>query len=321
MKIVILDGHALNPGDMSWKFLEQFGTLTVYPRPETGDEAETIARIGDAEIVLLNKVPVTRTVLNACPSLKLICVLATGYNVVDCQAAASRGIPVCNVPGYSTAAVAQFTFGLLLELCHHIGRHSDRVHGGAWTACPDFCFWDTPQLALEGKTLGIFGFGSIGRSVGQIGRAMGMEVLACSRSRKPEGAEIGTYVDFPTLLKESHVLSLHSPLFPETEGIIDRAAIAKMRDGAILINTARGPLVDEQAVADALRSGKLGGYGADVVSREPIQATSPLLSAPNCVLTPHMAWSPVECRQRILDVTENSIRTFLETGKVRCVNF
>lgn len=318
MKLVILDGHALNPGDLSWQCLERFGAVTVYERTET--ETETIARIGDAQIVLLNKTPITERVLAACPSVRLICVLATGYNVVDCDAAARRGIPVCNVPGYGTAAVAQFTFALLLELCHRVGHHDALVQAGAWSRCPDFCFWDTPQMELAGKTLGIFGFGSIGRAVGRIGRAFGMEVLACSRSRCPEGEAIGSYVDFPTLLEKSDVLSLHCPLFPETRRILDGAALSRMKDGAILLNTARGPLVDEEAVAAALVSGKLRGYAADVVSEEPIRGDNPLLSAPNCVLTPHMAWAPVESRQRILDATVRSIQSFLDRGNVPCVN-
>lgn len=318
MNLVVLDGHALNPGDLSWDCLHQFGDVTVYDRTE--GEALTISRIGSADVVLLNKTPITEAVLSACPSIKLICVLATGYNVLDCEAAARRGIPVCNVPGYGTAAVAQFTFALLLELCHRVGLHNEAVHRGDWSRCPDFCFWNTPQMELAGKTMGILGFGSIGRSVGRIARAFGMEVIACSRSRCAEGESIGQYVNLQTLLAESDVISLHCPLFPETRGIIDAGAIARMKDGAILLNTARGPLVAESAVAAALRTGKLRGYCADVVSEEPIRADSPLLTAPNCILTPHMAWAPVESRQRILDATVNSIRTFRGTGNVPCVN-
>lgn len=262
MKIVVLDGHALNPGDLSWTCLNMFGDVTVYER--TPEDA-VISRIADAQIVLLNKTPITAATLDACPSIRLICVLATGYNVVDCQAAARRGIPVCNVPDYGTAAVAQFTFGLLLELCHRIGHHDTLVHQGIWSACPDFCFWTTPQMELAGKTLGIIGFGRIGRAVGKIARAMGMEVLAYNRSHCPEGEAIGSYVDLDTLLAQSDILSLHCPLTPDTSGMIDKAALEKMKDGTILINTARGPLLDEQAVADALHSGKLRGAAMDVV--------------------------------------------------------
>ena len=305
MKITILDGHALNPGDLSWDCIAQFGAVSYYDRTE--GEALTVARIADSDIVLLNKVPITKAVLEQCPNIKLICVLATGYNVVDCQAAAARGIPVCNVPGYGTDAVAQFTFALLLELCHRVGLHSDSVHDGDWSACPDFCYWKTPQMELAGKTMGIIGYGAIGQAAGKIAHAFGMRVLAYSRTQHPGHR----YVDLDTLLKESDVISLHCPLFPETTGMINRETIAKMKDGAILLNTARGPLIDEQAVADALVSGKLRGMAADVVCAEPIPADSPLLTAPNCILTPHMAWAPAESRQRILDATVENIRGFL----------
>ena len=315
MNIVILDGRALNPGDLDWNVFREFGTVTYYPQTDTEDE--TIARLQGAQIVLLNKVPITERVLSACPELKLICVLATGYNVVDCAAAARRNIPVCNVPGYGTAAVAQFTFALLLELCHRVGHHDHVVHQGKWSDCPDFCFWDTPQMELAGKTMGIIGYGSIGRAVGRIARAFGMEVIAYNRTRYDDGE---TYVELDTLLAQSDVVSLHCPLFPETKGMIDGAAIAKMKDGAILLNTARGPLVEETALAAALRSGKLRGAAMDVVSSEPILRGNPLLTAPNCVITPHMAWAPLERRRRILDTTIKSIRTFLTNGRVPCVN-
>lgn len=314
MKIVIMDGHALNPGDLSWDFLKEFGTVTYYDR--TIGQALTIERIGNADIILLNKTPITDSILAACPNLKLICILATGYNVVDCGAAARRGIPVCNVPGYGTASVAQFTFALLLELCCHVGLHSQSVHTGEWTTSPDFCYWKTPQMELAGKTMGIIGFGSIGRAVGKIAEALGMRVLAYSRNRRGEA----NYVDLHTLLAQSDVVSLHCPLFPETKHIINADALTLMKDGAILLNTARGPLIDEAAVADALRSGKLRGAAMDVVDNEPIPADSPLLSAPNCIITPHMAWAPIEARQRILDITVENIRGFLEGRPTNVVN-
>jgi glycerate dehydrogenase len=314
MKITILDGHALNPGDLSWNQIKQFGELTYYDRTE--NEELTIQRIGDSEIVLLNKVPITRTVLEHCPNIKLICVLATGYNVVDCQAAAERGIPVCNVPGYGTDAVAQFTFALLLELCHRVGLHSDSVHNGEWSACPDFCYWKTPQMELAGKTMGIIGYGAIGQAVGKIATALGMNILAYSRTQRPGHS----YVDLDTLLAESDVISLHCPLFPENTGLINQETIAKMKDGAILLNTARGGLINEQAVSDALCSGKLRGFAGDVVTTEPIPASSPLLGVPNCILTPHMAWAPIESRQRILDATEENIRAFLSNKPTNVVN-
>lgn len=314
MKIVILDGHALNPGDLSWEWLKEFGSYTFYDR--TAGEALTIERIGNADIILLNKTPITEAVLAACPSIKLICVLATGYNVVDCAAAAKRGIPVCNVPGYGTNAVAQFTFALLLELCNHVGLHSDSVHSGEWTACPDFCYWKTPQMELYGKTLGIIGYGTIGKAVGKIAEAFGMQVLKYSRTHH-EGID---YVDLETLLKRSDVVTLHAPLFPETRHIINADTLAMMKPGAILLNTARGPLIDENAVAEALKAGKLRGAAMDVVDFEPIPATSPLLSAPNCIITPHMAWAPLEARQRILDITAESIRAFLSGQRKNAVN-
>ena len=314
MKITILDGHALNPGDLSWNQIKQFGDLTYYDRTE--NEELTIQRIGESEIVLLNKVPITRNVLEHCPNIKLICVLATGYNVVDCQAAAERGIPVCNVPGYGTDAVAQFTFALLLELCHRVGLHSDSVHNGEWSACPDFCYWKTPQMELAGKTMGIIGYGAIGQAVGKIATALGMNILAYSRTQRPGHS----YVDLDTLLAESDVISLHCPLFPENTGLINQETIAKMKDGAILLNTARGGLINEQAVSDALCSGKLRGFAGDVVTTEPIPANSPLLGAPNCILTPHMAWAPIESRQRILDATEENIRAFLSNKPTNVVN-
>ena len=317
MKIVVLDGYALNPGDLSWDFLNTFGSVRIYDRTP---EAQIVPRIADADIILLNKTPITADTLEKCPTVKLICVLATGYNVVDCAAAGARNIPVCNVPAYGTNAVAQFTFALLLELCHQVGHHTQAVHQGRWTENPDFCFWDTPQMELHGKTIGIIGFGRIGRAVGTIARAFGMEVLAYNRSRCPEGEAIGTYVDLDTLLAKSDIVSLHCPLTPENTGMIGIDAITQMKEGALLLNTARGPLLDEQAVADALASGKLRGVAGDVVSAEPIDPNNPLLSAPNCILTPHMAWAPIESRQRIMDCTCRSIQAFLAGAPVNTVN-
>ena len=317
MKIVILDGYALNPGDLSWDWLESYGSVIYYDRH---DVSKTISRVGDADIILLNKTPITAEILDACPSVKLICVLATGYNVVDCDAARARGIPVCNVPDYGTAAVAQYTFALLLELCHQVGHHNDAVHAGKWSRCPDFCFWDTPQMELAGKTLGIIGFGRIGQTVGRIAKAFGMNVLAYSRTEYPEGKAIATYVDLDTLLEKSDIISLHCPLTPETTGIINKTSIAKMKDGAIIINTSRGPAIVEADLADALASGKLRAAAMDVVAKEPIPGDSPLLSAPNCIITPHMAWAPKESRQRIMDCTQRSIDAFLAGNPINTVN-
>ncbi len=317
MKIVVLDGHALNPGDLSWDWLSEFGQVTVYERTA---EAQAAERIGDAELVLLNKTPITAKLLDSCPNIRLICVLATGYNVVDCQAARQRGIPVCNVPDYGTAAVAQFTFSLLLELCNRVGHHDALAHDGTWSRCPDFCFWDTPQMELAGKTLGIIGFGRIGRAVGRIANAFGMKVIAYNRSHCPEGETIGEYVDMDTLLKEADIISLHCPLTAENTGLINTHTIEKMKDGVILLNTARGGLIQESQLAQALKDGKIRGFAADVVSAEPIHQDNPLLTAPNCILTPHMAWAPIESRKRIIDCTIRSIRAFLAGKSVNTVN-
>ena len=317
MKIVILEGNAVNPGDLSWDSVSQFGEVTVYDRTPA-DQAAT--RIGDAEIAMINKTPITPEVLDACPNLKLICVNATGYNVVDCQAARQRGVTVCNVPAYGTDSVAQFTFSLLLELCNRVGIHDDSVHKGDWCRSPDFCYWKTPQMELAGKTLGIIGLGSIGRAVAKIANAFNMKVLAYNRSRCAEGEAVAEYVDLDTLLAKSDIITLHCPMTEQTAGIINQQTIAKMKDGVILLNTARGGLVNEQDVADALATGKMRYFAADVVSSEPIVPTNPLLSAPNCILTPHMAWTPVEARQRIIDITNSNIRAYLKGEPINVVN-
>lgn len=317
MKIVVLDGFAENPGDLSWEGLEKLGELTVYDRTAAED---IVSRIGDAEVVFTNKTPLTEATFAACPNIRLVSVLATGYNIVDCAAARKRGIPVCNVPGYSTAAVAQFTFSLLLELCHHVGHHSEAVHAGRWTSNADFCFWDYPLVELAGKTLGIIGFGSIGKAVGRIAKAMGMRVLATGSRPTEEGRRIAEYVELDTVLTQSDVISLHCPLFPETTGIINKASIAKMKDGAMLINTSRGGVLVEADVAEALNTGKLAGAAMDVVSVEPISAENPLLTAKNCILTPHIAWAPKEARQRIMDMSVENVEAFLKGDPVHVVN-
>ncbi|MBO5867308.1 MAG: D-2-hydroxyacid dehydrogenase [Oscillospiraceae bacterium] len=316
MKIVILESAAVNPGDLSWDCISQFGEVTLYDR--TPPEAAA-ARIGDAEVVLINKTPITAELLDTCPNLKLICVEATGYNIVDCEAARKRNITVCNVPAYSTDAVAQFTFSLLLETCNRVGHHDEFVREGGWCQCPDFCYWDTPQMELAGKTLGIIGFGKIGRKVGTIAKAFGMRVLAYNRSRCPEGEAIGEYVTLDTLLETADIISLHCPLTEETKEIINAKTLAKMKPGVILLNTARGGLVHEADLAAALQAGKLH-FAADVVSYEPIKADNPLLGAPNCILTPHMAWAPIETRQRIIDITVDNIQRFLLGDPINVVN-
>ena len=319
MKIVNLDCHGLNPGDLSWEPLSSLGELVLhdYVAPT---EQEVIARIGDADIVIGNKTPITRRVIESCPSIRLICVLSTGYNVVDIDAARERGIPVCNVPAYGTQMVAQFAIGLLLELCHHTWYHSVSVHAGEWSNCPDFCYWKTPIIELAGKTMGIIGFGRIGTAVGRIAKALGMTVLATGSRPTEEGRTIAEYVDLDTLLARSDVISLHCPLFPETTGMINRDTIAKMKDGVILINNSRGGLVVEQDLADALNSGKIAAAGLDVVIQEPMNPDNPLLKAKNCLITPHISWAATECRERILQITRENILAFLNGSPQNVVN-
>ena len=317
MKIVILESKAVNPGDLSWDPIRQFGDVTVYDRTPA---EEAVNRIGNADIILINKTPITAEVLDSCPNLKLICVEATGYNVVDCVAAQERGVTVCNVPAYGTDSVAQFTFALLLEMCNRVGLHDISVHGGDWCSSPDFCYWKTPQMELAGKTIGIIGFGMIGRAVAKIANAFNMNVLAYNRSRCAEGEALGEYVDLDTLLSKSDIISLHCPMTEQTKEIINAATISKMKDGVILLNAARGGLVNETDLTAALKAKKLRGFGADVVSVEPITPDNPLLSAPNCILTPHMAWAPVEARQRIINITVSNIQAFLDGNPINVVN-
>ena len=319
MKIVILDGYTENPGDLSWAPLEAFGTLTVYDRTPY-ESAEIIRRIGEAEIVITNKVPLGREVLDACPAIRFIAVLATGYNVVDVACAREKGIPVSNVPSYGTQAVAQFAIALLLEICSHVAHHSEAVHTGRWENAPDWTFWDYPLMELAGKTMGIIGFGRIGQATGRIAKALGMTVLASGSRETDSGRAIAEYVDLDTLYARSDVICLHCPLFPETAGMINRESIAKMKPGIILINNSRGVLIVEQDQADALNSGRVAAAGLDVVSTEPIRGDNPLLRAKNCLITPHISWAPIEARQRILDTTVENLRAFLAGAPVNLVN-
>ena len=320
MKIVILDGYRLNPGDLSWEGLEALGELTVYDRTPLEDEDQIAGRIGDSEIVLTNKTPVSRSVLERCPRVRYIGLLATGYNVVDVEAARERGIPVCNVPGYGTRSVAQFAIALLLEICCRVGHHDRAVHQGRWSACPDYCFWDYPLIELAGRTMGIVGYGSIGRAVGEIAGALGMEVIATGSRPWAPGERPVPYVPLEELLRRSDVVSLHCPLFPETRGLINRETIALMKDGAILLNNSRGPLIVEEDVAQALNAGKLYAAGVDVADAEPIPADSPLLTARNCVITPHISWAPLEARRRLLDTVTENLRAFLSGSPMNAVN-
>ncbi len=321
MKIVILDGYTENPGDLSWEGFERLGELTVYDRTPVGEEAEIQTRIGDAEIVITNKTPLTRGTIEACPQIRYIGALSTGYNVIDIEAARERGIPVSNIPGYATEAAAQLTFALLLDICQHAAHHSQAVHEGRWSACPDFCFWDYPLLELAQKTFGIIGFGSIGQAAGRLANAFGMKVLAYAPHRKPElESEMCRYGELEEILAEADIISLHCPLFPSTEGMINRETIARMKDGVILLNTGRGPLIVEQDLADALNSGKVYAAGLDVVSVEPIREDNPLLKARNCLITPHIAWASKESRQRLMDMAVGNLEAFLAGKPVNVVN-
>lgn len=320
MKIVVLDGYTENPGDLSWAALEALGEVEVYDRTSYVESPEIAARIADAQIVVTNKTPISRATLDACPGVRLIAVLATGYNVIDCAYARQKNIPVCNVPTYGTASVSQFSIAMLLEICHHIGHHDRTVHEGRWEKSADWCYWDYPLMELEGKTMGIIGFGRIGQAEGRIAKAMGMNILACDTYPNNSGRAIGEYVSLDTLLERSDVVSLHCNLTPENTGLINRDTIAKMKDGAILLNNARGQLIVEQDVADALNSGKLAAAGLDVVYTEPIRADNPLLRAKNCIITPHISWAPLESRQRIMDITADNIRAFLAGHPQNVVN-
>lgn len=316
MKIVILDGHPSNPGDLSWAELACFGELTVYPR--TAPE-EVLPRIADAEVVFLNKTPIGADIFPLCPKLRMIGILATGYNIVDIAAAKAHGVVVCNVPGYSTMAVAQMTFALLLEMTQQVGRHSREVFEGKWQTCPDFCYWSAPLTELEGQTMGLIGFGAIGQAVGRIALSFGMKVLVHTRTRHPlpEGCE---FVSREELFRRSHVISLHCPQTEETFRMINAKTLEQMRPGTILLNTARGGLIDEAAVRAALESGKLAFYGADVVSKEPIEADNPLLQAPNCFLSPHVAWAPTRTRQRLHHIAAENLCAFLSGNPKNVVN-
>ena len=318
MKIVVLDGYTLNPGDISWEGLEALGEVTVYDRTKP---EEVVERIGDAEVVYTNKTPITRDTLDQCGNIRFIGVLATGYNIIDIEAAKEKGIPVSNIPTYGTAAVSQFAIALLLELCHHIGEHSDAVKNGEWTSNPDWCFWKYPLVELARKTMGIVGFGRIGQDTGKIAQALGMKVLAFDAYKRPElESETCRYADLDTLLAESDVISLHCPLFPDTEGIINKDTIAKMKTGVMIINDSRGPLIVEEDLRDALNSGKVAGAALDVVSTEPIKMDNPLLSAKNVILTPHIAWAPKESRQRLMDIAVENLQCFVDGAPQNVVN-
>ena len=320
MKIVILDGYTENPGDLSWDGLSQLGDVTIYDRTSLTDEAEIISRIGDAQVVLTNKTPISRRVMDACPNMKYISVLATGYNVIDVAYAREKNIPVSNVPVYGTRSVSQFAIALLLEVCHHVGHHSDTVHAGKWENCQDWCYWDYPQMELAGKTYGLLGCGNIGVHTAEIARALGMRVITYDARPTEAGRKVAEYVELDELFAQSDILGLQMPLFPFNTGIINKENIAKMKDGVIIINNSRGQMVVEQDLADALNSGKVACAALDVVSTEPIRGDNPLLKAKNCIITPHMSWGAKGSRQRIMDTTVDNVKAYLAGEPRNVVN-
>lgn len=320
MEIVVLDGYTLNPGDLSWDKLKDFGELTVYDRTEYRND-KIIDAIGGAEIVFTNKTPLPKEVLESVPSLNYIGVLATGYNVVDVDTAKELGIVVTNVPSYGTTAVAQMTIALLLEMCHHVGEHNRAVKRGDWSKSKDFCFWNYPLIELDGKTMGIIGFGRIGQATAKLAQAFGMNILTSGSRKKPElETDNCKQVELDELLANSDVISLHCPLTPETEGIINTSNIAKMKDGAMIINTSRGQLIVEKDLKEALDNGKITNAAIDVVSKEPIEKDNVLLKADNCIITPHIAWAPKESRNRLLGTALDNLEAYLKGNPIHIVN-
>lgn len=317
MEIVVLDGYTENPGDLDWSALEAFGPVTVYDR---SPESEAAARIGKAAVAVTNKTPISRRTMEACPDLRFIAVLATGYDVVDIAAAKEKGIVVSNVPSYGTEAVGQFAIALLLEVASRVGHHDQAVKEGRWAASPDWCFWDYPLMELAGKTMGIIGFGRIGQTTGKVAAALGMRVLAYDAYPTDSGKAIGEYVPLDQLLAEADAICLHCNLTPETRGIVSAKTIGSMKDGVIIINNSRGPLVNEHDLAEALNSGKVRAAALDVLSSEPPASDNPLLTAKNCIITPHISWAPVECRRRIMDITAGNLKAFTEGKPMNVVS-
>lgn len=317
MKIVVLDGGLLNPGDLSWEPLHALGEVTIYDTTPVDKAAQ---RLRDADIAITNKVAFNEDLLAHCPQLKCIAVTATGYNIIDLEAARAREIVVTNVPTYGTATVAQFTTALLLALCNRVGEHDADVHAGGWSKSESWCYWLQPMVELAGKRVGIIGYGRIGQAFGAIAQAMGMTVLAHSRSRPlPESAQL-RYVDLDTLYAEADVISLHCPLTPQTKGMINREALAKMKRSALLLNASRGDLINEADLAAALNEERIAGAAVDVLSSEPPGADNPLLNAKNCIITPHIAWASVDARGRILATTVENVRSFIDDDPQNCVD-
>ena len=323
MEIVILDGYTLNPGDLSWKGFEELGNLRVYDRTsyDVNDIDLIVQRSKDADAIIINKTPISRKALDKLPNLKYIGLLATGYNVVDIDAAKEKGITVTNVPTYGTDSVAQMTFALLLELTNNVGIHDAAVKAGKWSKSPDWCFWESPLIQLSGKTLGIIGYGRIGQSVGKIAQAFGMKVLATANNpRKELENKDMKYVELDELLGNSEFISLHCPLTDETKDIINKKSIEKMKSNVMIINTSRGGLIVEDDLADALNRERIAGAALDVVSVEPIKPDNPLLKAKNCILTPHISWAPIESRERLMNIAVNNLVEYSKGQAVNVVN-
>ena len=320
MKIVVLDGYTENPGDISWAPLEKLGEVTVYDRTAYEESPLIAERLGDADIAVINKTPISKETIDKCPNLKGIAVLATGYNVVDYDYAKEKGIPVMNVPVYGTDNVSQFAVSLLLEVCSHIGHHSDYVHAGEWASNADWCYWHYPMIEVSGKTAGIIGLGRIGVNTAKILKAMNVNVIAYDANQSEDGKAAAEYVELDELLAKSDFIFLHCPLFPSTQGIINKENIAKMKDGVIIINNSRGPLIVEQDLYDALESGKVAAAAVDVVSTEPIKADNVLLKAKNCIITPHISWATKEARERIMQTTADNVESVIKGAPQNVVN-
>ena len=320
MHIVVLDGYTLNPGDISWEALGKLGRLKVHDRTIQSPD-KILKRIGDANVIFSNKTLLSEEVLRKAPNIKYVGILATGYNVIDLKVAQELGITVTNIPAYSTVSVAQFTFALLLELCHRIGDHSNDVRSGAWSKSRDFSYWNSPQIELNGLCFGMVGFGAIGKATAKIAEAFGMKVLVYNRTRYPEfETENLQFVSLDDVLRKADIVSLHCPLTPETQGMIHKDALAKMKKSAFLINTARGPVLNEADVAEALNKGKISGAAVDVASVEPIDEQNPLLSAKNCIITPHIAWANKSARQRLMDIAVNNLKAYQQGKPINVVS-
>jgi len=318
MKIVVLDGYTLNPGDISWDGLKTLGDVTIHDRTPAD---KVVERAAGAEIVFTNKTPINEETINQLGSLKFIGVLATGYNIINTEAAKEKGIIVSNVPGYGTTSVVQMTIALLLELCLHVQRHSDSVMEGKWAKSADWCFWDYPLVELSGKTIGIIGFGRIGQQVGDVATAFGMNIIGNSRNWTDQSQRKNfRWAEIPELLAQSDVISIHCPLFPETKGLINKESLKTMKKSAFLLNTSRGPIVVDEDLADALNNDVIAGAGIDVLSVEPPPAGNPLFKATNCIITPHIAWATKEARLRLMDATVNNLSSFLNGNPINVVN-